>query len=158
MHNNLRGELQTIFAEVFDPQLIGVLRGQLQPLQHGITEILKAQDSHAKVTTSEAQLCHGERQELRNNCCASRQFSDQQVQAIISKLEGQDVNLKAVSEAIKQHISVNIRNVQNQLMLSGTSQVISTLCQQDGAQNDLMDSSLQEHMNEKLSRETLREV
>jgi hypothetical protein len=52
VHNNLRGEMQTAFANVFDPQLIQILRMQLQPLQHGIAEILQGQDCHAKAIKS----------------------------------------------------------------------------------------------------------
>lgn len=158
VHSNLRGEIRTAFADVFDPQLIGMLRGQLQPMQHGIVEVLREQENHTRAIISEAQLCRGELQELRDDTSASRQISDQQVQAIMSKLDGQDVNLKAVSDAIKQYILDNVgkNNFQTQLVLPAGPQDIPRLHQQIDALTST--DSQPEVVKKRMSRESLKEA
>jgi hypothetical protein len=160
VQNNLRGELRIAFTDLFNSQLIGALRSQLQPLELGVTDVLKAQDSHARAMRSEIQLCHGAIQELRTSNPASKQFSDQQIKVIMSKLEGQDLNLKAIYEAIKQQTSASIHkfNAQHQLTLSEGSKTVSVLHSEDSGPNALMKSRLPGPICKRLCRESLRDV
>jgi hypothetical protein len=129
VHDSLRGEVRAAFADVFDAQLIGLLRGQLQPLQQELQEGFKVQSTQVMTMKLEVQLCQGAIQDIK-----SKPGPDQQLRAILSKLDGQDVNLKSVSEAIKEHLSTNISplDVQHQ----ESSSPVSTLNLQESTTNE----------------------
>jgi hypothetical protein len=155
VQNSLRGEVRAAFEDIFDTQLIGLLRGQLQPLQQEIQEGFKVQSTQVMTMRSEVHLCQGTVQDIR-----SKPAPDQQLRAILSKLDGQDVNLKSVSEAIKQHLSTKIPplDVQPDLEHQGSSSTVSTLKFQKSTTNESISPTWTRSLRKMLSRESLTEV
>jgi hypothetical protein len=154
VHNNLCGELRIAFIDIFDPQLLGLLRAQSQPLR------LEIQDTQIRALRTEVRLCSGGIQELSDTGFALMRLSNHQVKGINSQLEGQDTNLKAVSDAIKHHVTANIRKHSTQTRLL-PPEGFSTISAQDPENNNILEtkSHIQlRHQRKTLSRESLREV
>jgi hypothetical protein len=77
VHNNLRGDFRTAFADALGPGLMTLLRERLQPLQDGLKETRTIQDALHMALKSEFRQCHRAIQALRTNDSGSRQLLDE---------------------------------------------------------------------------------
>jgi len=147
--------MRAAFADIFDARLIGLLRGQLQPLQQELQEELKIQSIQVMTMRSELQLYQEGIQGVK-----SKLTPDPQLMAILSQLEGQDVNLKSVSEAIKQHLSTRIPplNIQDDVGHQEGSSTLTSFKSQEPTGSELINPTQTRFLRKALSRESLTEV
>ena len=121
VHNSLRGDIRTAFADLLEPQLTALLQ-QLQPIQNERNEDRAMQQVQHNALISEFRQCQGNLQALQASNSTIQSMSDQRAKAIMARLEMQDVNMLAAIDVIKHHISTSTEEFIRQ---QGTSTSLS---------------------------------
>ena len=113
VHNSLRGDIRTAFADILEPQLVALLQ-QLQPLRNEVNEGRATQQVQHNAILSEFRQCQGTLQAIQASSSLMNVNSDQHAKEIIAKLEMQDVNMMATIEALKTHILTSTQALADQ--------------------------------------------